>query len=352
MMLGLRLTPAGIIEMIPSLPIHSSVLIPLVAGLFLAALILRAQRLPRQPLPQNLGLTTRQARAARRYVQRSRHRRAAHAEAEHTEIRGAQMTARNDMKNHDAATASGPKTGASPSAGFSINWGRTTLALIGALALLGALGTGVLAAFTTAVTWLAPALCAAVLVLSLVALRTTAAVRRKIKRRARVEQAMRAAMNASPEASTEVLQRQRSAAAAAAELGIESSRPAQPFDALSSAAGGKGGPDSLVSHDADGLPDSAERLFGEKKPTADQEFYDQSAEEPWEPREVPAAKYMVADKAERPEPEELEQPEPAPTSGVKLKHPAAAAASPEQPGQQTPAKQQLNLDSVLARRRA
>lgn len=61
MTLGLWPQMAGIIDMIPSLPIHSSVLIPLVAGLFLAALILRAQRLPKQSGQQNLGLTTRQA---------------------------------------------------------------------------------------------------------------------------------------------------------------------------------------------------------------------------------------------------------------------------------------------------
>lgn len=371
MMLGLRLTPAGIIEMIPSLPIHSSVLIPLVAGLFLAALILRAQRLPRQQLPQNPGLTTRQARAARRYVQRSRTRRAAPPAAEHTETRGAQMTARNDV-NNDGSRLSREKTGAriesseaiegvsagganaaSTSAGFTIHWGRTLLALVGALALLGMLGTGLLAPFTAAVTWAAPALCAAVLVLSLISLQVTAAARRRSKRRARVEQAMAEAMNASPEVAAEVAQRQRSAAAAAAGLGIEPAGPGQLFDALS-AAGGKGGPDSLINHDADGLPDSAERIFGDKKPTADPVFFDQSAAEPWELREVPAAKYMVAEKAERPEPEELEQPEPAPASSVKLKQPAAA--SPQQPseqtGEQTTAKQQLNLDSVLARRRA
>ncbi|WP_150460286.1 hypothetical protein [Nesterenkonia ebinurensis] len=350
MTLGLRLTTAGIIEMIPSLPIHSSVLIPLVVGLFLAALILRAQRLPRQPVQHNPGLTSRQARTARRRVLRSRAKRAAHATAERTETRGAQMTARNTKENNDAA---GTSTG-----GFRIYWGRTIFALVGALALLGGLGTALLATFTATVTWLVPALCAAALLVCLVSLQITAALRRRAKRRARVERAMLEAMNAGPEVSAPIAQRQRSAAAAAAGLGIVRADSAQPFDALSSDEAGHGGPDSLISRDADGLPDSAERLFGEKKPQADPVFFDQAAaapaapEDSWELREVPAAKYMVAEKAERPEPEEIEQPAPTPASSVKLKQPAAAAVSPAEPAKQTAVQQQLNLDSVLARRRA
>ncbi|WP_120002939.1 hypothetical protein [Nesterenkonia muleiensis] len=356
MTLGLRPLQAGIIEMIPSLPIHTSVLIPLVAGLFLAALMLRAQRLPRQPLPQN-GLTTRQARAARRRVQRGRRVRGTR-----TVNRGAQMstTVRTEMKqntNTDRAAASAP---------FRIHWGRTALALLGVLALIGGAATAVAVPFVAALSWLVPAVCAGVLLFSLAGLQITAAVRRRAARRQRVERVMQEAMNTHPDIAADAAQRQRSAAAAAAELGLghhaQKDDGAQaPFDALSAEPGGKGGPDSLISVDEDGLPTSAERLFTASSPVSQAVIFDQSqasesAEvtpaESWNVREVPSAKYMVADKAQRPEPEPIEQEKPAPAGEVKLKqHDAGTPQSPEQSAEGA-RHESMDLDKVLQRRRA
>lgn len=351
MTLGLRPEPAGIIDMIPSLPIHTSVLIPLIVGLFLAALILRAQRLPSRPLPQN-GLTARRARMARRRVQRSRRLRGVG-----TANRGTQMstTVRTEMKQNDAQGS------------FRIYWGRTAFALLGLLALFGGLATAIAVPFVASLTWIVPAICAGVLVVSVVCLQVMAVVRRRKNRRRRVERAMQDAMDARPEDDdAELAQRQQSAAAAAAELGI-SSRPAEgtraqrPFDVMGTDRTGKGGPDSLLSLDEDGLPTTAERLFDHGGRAAEPAVFDQSqtphsgeptVEEPWDPREVPSAKYMVAEKVQRPDPEPLGEQKPAPSGEVKLNQQAGAPQSPEQAEQNVASQQSMNLDSVLRRRRA
>lgn len=369
MTLSIRLLPAGIIDMIPSLPVSTSILIPLVAGLFLAALVLRAQRLPAQPLPGN-GLTARQARVARRRVQRSRKLRGVR-----TANKGTQMTQKQDARPSRAQTSAesaGVKTGsthsAAPTSGFRIYWGRTAVALLGLLALLGGAATAIAVPFVTSLTWLVPAVCAAVLAVSLVSLQVMAAVRRRNRRRRRVEEAMQEAMSSRTETDEDLAQRQRSATAAAARLGIAEDSSAgvtsaqrtrqQPFDAMSSDSAGKGGPDSLLSVDADGLPTDAHRLFSDSgaeseamKVSLGQEvLFDQSSAESWEPREVPSAKYMVAEKADRPEPEPIQTQSPAPEGEVKLK---ASAASPHSPETSASAAQQsIDLDHVLRRRRA
>lgn len=352
MTLSIRLLPAGIIDMIPSLPVSTSILIPLVAGLFLAALVLRAQRLPARPLPDE-GLTARQARIARRRVQRSRTLRGVRKAN-----KGTQMT-----ENDDAAT---------PTSDFRIYWGRTAVALLGLLALVGAVGTAIAAPFVASLTWLVPTLCAAVLVASLVTLQVMAAVRRRNVRHRRVERAMQEAMNARGETGVDLAQRQRSATAAAAKLGIAEQSSAgaasaertgeRPFDAMTSDAAGKGGPDSLLSVDADGLPTDAERLFAASeseagKASPEQKLLsDQSSAASWDPREVPSAKYMVAEKVDRPEPEPIQTQSPAPEGEVKLKQSAASAHSPgavrssESPASAAP--QSIDLDHVLRRRRA
>ncbi|TLP76806.1 hypothetical protein [Nesterenkonia sphaerica] len=337
----------GFIELIPSLPIHSSVLIPLVAGLFLAALILRAQRLPAQAGPKGQGLTTRQARAGRRFVYRSRGLPGAEREN-----KGKTMSRRH---THDDAAADTPAAAAPSAPGFRIHWGRSILAATALLALLGGIGTAVAAPFLAGLSWAVPAICALVLVAALASLRVSAVVRRRTQRRQRVEQAMREAMGPPPQQSPEAVA-QTDAASADVRAGAAEQRRTGPFDALSGDRTGRGGPDSLVSIDADGLPESPERLFGahssaQKSAQQQLESLRPSAApaEPWEVRSVPAAHYMVAAKAERPEPEPLEEPAPAPSSEVKLKQ---SAASPEKPEVRPAEEESINLDQVLRRRRA
>ncbi|WP_300343858.1 hypothetical protein [Nesterenkonia sp.] len=324
MTLGPRPESAGVIDWIPSLPIHSSLLIVVIAGLFLAALMLRAQRLPAQS-QRRAGLTTRQARAARRRVL---------AERPQTSEPGADVTtdAREETRrSHENAS-------------FRIHWGRTLLALTGCLALLGAAGTAV-AAWLTGLAWTVPAVCAGAFLLSLAGLQAAAAVRRRRARRARVERAMQEAMTV-PEETAEQISRQQRVAAQA-----EAPQRVRPFDALSSDAEGLGGPDSLVTLDEDGLPENPERLFGKqaaKDPEAAEALFDQSAPaEDWQPREVPQPKYLVAEKVERPEPEPVaEEPAPTPSADTKLKQPSAAAAPKPEP------EPSMDLDEVLKRRRA
>ena len=177
---------------------------------------------------------------------------------------------------------------------------------------------------------------------------------------------MQEALNSHPEAAAEVAQRQRSAAAAAAQLGIES-YPAQdddaqvPFDALSAEPGSRGGPDSLISLDEDGLPTSAERLFAASDSAGRTEANDQSqtsrpaepgTTESWNIREVPSAKYMVAEKAPRSEPEPLEPEHPAPAGEVKLKQQPGTPPNTEQPADSAAPQESMNLNTVLRRRRA
>lgn len=350
MTLGLWPQMAGIIDMIPSLPIHSSVLIPLVAGLFLAALILRAQRLPKQSGQHNLGLTTRQAHAARRRAYRSGRLRSAERDNRET-----QMSSINAKESRPSSSQGRGPEGES----FRIHWGRTIFAAVGLLALLIGSGTALAVPLVTAMTWTVPAICAAVLVASLVSLQVTAAVRRRAQRRDRVERAMREAMNPEPQ-----VRQQAHTVPTAAETHAQQSpevaeagqRRSGPFDALSADEAGQGGPDSLVTLDADGLPDSADRLFSHQDAPA--VIFDQvpsvvhpspGSAETWDVRTVPAAHYMVAAKAERPDPEPLAKQEPVPSQDVKLKQPAA---SPEKPAASSGSQESINLDQVLQRRRA
>lgn len=171
---------------------------------------------------------------------------------------------------------------------------------------------------------------------------------------------MQEAMNAHPQAREAWQQRQRSAAAAGVDLGItaeSTSAESTPFDALAADDAGQGGPDSLVSLDEDGLPEDEQRLFGEQAAAIPFDQSEDHAEpvpdqrQPWQPREVPQAHYMVAERAERPEAEPIQTQQPEPTSEVKLKQPAAAPAAPDE--QSVDAEQHsIDLDAVLKRRRA
>ncbi len=333
MTLGLDRTEAAIINAIPSLPIHSSALLALIAGLFLAALVIRAQRVSAQPpAPQKTqGLPARRARAARRRVQNRRRQ-----VAERRERRANMTVTTNDT--------------------FTIHWGRTLVALAGVLALLTAAVTGVLAAagpLAAAV----PLTALGVFVLSLAMLRTMAVVRRRRRRLERIDAAMHEAMYPQSAAAG------RSSAASGA---------AAPFDALSSDLRGVGGPNSLQQVDEDGLPVEVERTFSE---TSDHQVLSQQEQDRqvtaaaaqaaqraahsqgrWEPREVPRPKYLEAEKAERALPEPLAAEEPKrPSTEVKLS-PAVQAAPPQQTeksAEKAAAKDRsMDLDEVLKRRRA
>lgn len=368
MTLGPRSETVGVIESIPSLPIHSSVLFVVIAGLFLAALILRARRLPAQS-QRAAGLTAGQARRARRRVQRrmKRHR-VPSADHEPQNISGAEViTLAREGTMSQTTQRSAERSGAEAAAPqFRIYWGRTLLSITAVVALLVAITTAVLA-LAGPLAWTLPAISAAVFLLSMAGLQVSAAVRRRRKRRARVEHAIQAAMNADPRVREQIAQRQRSASAAGADLGITAE--SAPFDALSADTAGQGGPDSLVKLDEDGLPDNADRLFGEQaakapqtaaagpaQPAAPAALFDQSTESSttWEPREVPHPKYLVAEKAERAEPQPLEAPQsPAPSADTKLKQPAAPAAPQSPPEDEAPAAPpSIDLDAVLKRRRA
>ncbi|GAA1806262.1 hypothetical protein [Nesterenkonia flava] len=367
MTLGVRPVRVGIIESIPSLPIHSSVLIAAVAGLFLAALILRAQRLPDQPVERHPGLTARQARLARKRALRRMQRR-----AERKERRAhMSMTARDQANAKATATSDGPATPniAAPrrqaaatdsGTGFRIYWGRTLLAAAALLGLLGGIVTGVLS-LVSVVSWWVPAACAGVLVLSVVSLQVSAAVRRRRKRRRRVEAAMAAAMYPLEDAATGAASQPQAGETSAvnSQDSTHASRDASgPFNVLGADAAGRGGPDSLVTLDEDGLPENPERLFaavtGTEQPTqaAKAALFDRTdSGESWEPREVPQPKYLAAEKAERAEAEPLSTPEaPKPSQDVKLRQPAAPASSSADVPAATD--RSLDLDAVLKRRRA
>lgn len=373
MTLSPRSETIGVMESLPSLPIHSSVLFVAIAGLFLAALILRARRLPAQS-QRAAGLTVGQARRARRRVQRRmKRRRTPSADHEPHYISGAEVTTLAREGTMSQTTQRFAERGRAEAAApqFRIHWGRTLLSLTAVVALLVAITTAVLAV-AGPLAWTVPALSGGIFLLSMTGLQVSAAARRRRKRRQRVEHAMAEAMNATPQVRDEIAQRQHSASAAAAELGITGKTA--PFDALSADTAGHGGPDSLVKLDEDGLPDNADRLFGDQAAKVPQTalagtapaesqaaeseaaLFDQSTETgttSWEPREVPHPKYLVAEKAERPEPQPLEAPQsPAPSADTKLKQPAAPAAPQPAEAEVPEAAPSIDLDAVLKRRRA
>ncbi|WP_022873558.1 hypothetical protein [Nesterenkonia alba] len=356
---GLRPVQVGILDAIASVSLHSSVLVVLAAGLFLATLMLRAQRLAARPQPtRHEGLSPVAARLARHRALARRARRA--------------------RRKEQRTTMSQQHTRTETSGGFRIYWGRTILAALGLVALLGGAVTGVLAAVGT-VTALVPLVCAGVLVASLLTLQVTAVIRRRRRRRARVEAALRQAMEADPQTAaarqSPTAQPQqaseypaRSASLARAnEAGQQNAAQtsAAPFDALAPDATGQGGPDSLVKLDEDGLPDSAERVLagGGAGPVENSAVFDQSeaptAEHSWQPRQVPQPKYLVAEKADRPAAEPLEAPE-KPAAKTPLRQPGDGAPRRDKTDESTEQAEatrrssagSMDLDTVLARRRA
>lgn len=220
-----------------------------------------------------------------------------------------------------------------PSGGFHLHWGRITVALIGVLALLSAVVTGILTPLT-ALPAAVPLVAGGVFVLALVTMRTMAVVRRRKSRRRRVQAAIDEAMNppqVRPWEST-------------ADKGL--------FDALSADERGAGGPNSLQQIDEDGLPVGLERTFSPEHAESGP-VLGTAAEPvgPWQPRAVPRPKYLDLDKAERQEPAPLPVEEPAPSSDAKLTQ-RRFVETPAAAEETAPQEDSLNLDEVLKRRRA
>lgn len=375
MMLGTRSIRSGLIDSIPSLPIHSSALIVLIAGLFLVALMIRARRLSarqaaRSAVPYR-GLRAASARVIRRVRRKPgarRHRRPRRVLS--TSVREDTHLTMSSPDSSSTTDSSQPETGTAVTQGqsehttsarqrrepeFTIYWGRTFLALALLVSILGALVT---AGFAMAgmLGWIIPGACAAVMVLSLASLQIAARVRRRNRRRASVNRALQDAMNAQG--------RTTSVARSSAVQPQQPAATSTPFNALDRDAAGQGGPDSLIRHDEDGLADSAERVLGANAvaqvnaavAAAEQnvQTYQPPAAGPqWAPDSVPQPKYLLADKALRPEiiPVHVEQ---APSSQVKIHDPAAPAVDAElsqvRPASQP--EQSLNISEALKRRRA
>ncbi|MCH8566445.1 hypothetical protein LTH96_12040 [Nesterenkonia sp. LB17] len=347
-------TESGFLSAVQGLPIPSSALIALIAVLFLGALVLRGRRQASSfteaaPTVQDGPTITRET--SLRSLPASTEPMTSTTAHPDTH-RGATMSSTTESSATASSTTESSTTESSRSAsGFQLHWGRTLVALLGVLALLTAVVTGILAPLT-AVPAALPLSAAGVFLLALVAMRTMAVLRRRSRRRARVQSAIEEAMNPL----------QSSPWVNPADAGL--------FDALSADDRGAGGPNSLQQIDEDGLPVGLERTFGAEVQTAGPVLGD-AAEPvgPWQPRSVPRPKYLDLDKAERIEPEALAVQTPVPRSDVKLTQRRFLDTSA--PAEQTPAAQQssteqnppvdqikapkhdsMNLDEVLKRRRA
>lgn len=347
------------IDSIPSLPIHSSALIVLIAGLFLVALMIRARRVSvrqaaRIAVPHR-GISAASAQVLRRVrrwpgtrVRRRPRREPTTSVREDTHLIMSSSELPKTAVMHSSATQR-----------FTVHWGRTLLALALFGSFAGALVTAVLA-MTGILGWIVPGVCAIVMTVSLVSLQITARVRRRQRRRASVNEALQDAMNAQG-STTSVM---RGSTEHRAGRNSEKVEAGAPFNALDRDAAGQGGPDSLIRHDEDGLADSAERVLGAEAAAQikagmeaaqqDSPSYQPPATGPqWAPESVPQPKYLLAEKVLRPEilPALAEN---APSSQVKIQQPAAPAVDPELTEEHSRVKseQSLNISDALKRRRA
>lgn len=267
---------------------------------------------------------------------------------------------------HNASTARpGTSTGAeaSPAAApapvrsgrpvFRIHYGRTALALAGALALAVMVIGLPLAAFGAA-SWWVPGGALGVAAAATAALRTLAVQ----GRRRRVDAAFRSAMSAGRPAAP-----RQAAPPVPADKPVQHYRETVLFDAQSTAAGTPAAP-------ADGAAASVTTAPGapDRRPTAAElrsaalEVAAKAAPAgppktsttPWEPVEIPKPIYVEAPVASRPAPEPLVPPEtPRPTVRTPLRPPAASAAdSADSANAAASGTGKINLDDVLQRRRA
>jgi len=346
-MLGMGHTESAFLSVVEGLPIPSSALIALIAALFLGTLVLRGQR------------------QASSYAETPAE---TSALSDQPDIdQGANMSASTAApvgSSSQPSPSSRPGPASQPQ-NFQLHWGRIAVTLIGVLSLLGAIVTGILAPLT-AMSAVIPMVAGGLFLLTLLTLRVMAVVRRRSRRRQRVQSAIEEAMNP-PQAKP-----------------WEAQNAGGLFDALSADGRGAGGPNSLQQIDEDGLPVGLERTFTTGL-AGSSPMRGSSAEPvgPWQPRSVPRPKYLDLDKAERIEPSPLEAAAPAPSSNAKLTQrrfletePAVTEPAVTQPAEAEPAAQttpaaqdkpaarvqpaeakapkgdSLNLDEVLRRRRA
>ena len=273
----------------------------------------------------------------------------------------------------DASTGtSAPRTGAPEPVRhpeFRIHYGRTALALAGALALAAVVIGFPLAVFGAASWWI-PVGALVVAAAATVSLRTLA-VR---DRRRKVDAAFRAAMSAarpaspgfaasSPAASSPAASRPAAPVDRAPVDGAPEARAGEPvrhyretalFDAQSPAGSGTSAASVTTAPGAADRRPTAEELR-----TAALEVAAKTAPAgppktsttPWEPVEVPKPVYVEAPVAQRPAPEPLVLPEP-PKPAARTSLRAPAADSTDTAGTATPSTGKINLDDVLQRRRA
>ncbi|WP_261623399.1 hypothetical protein [Nesterenkonia marinintestina] len=379
-----------VLTVIPDLPIHSSVLFAFAAGLFLAALILRAQRLPEGPTSSRTAV-----RLGHPTITRLRRLRTVRGPRRGRAERRAYMS-ENTPRGGAGAATSRPATDSGASAapadaGLTVHWGRAAVALVGVLALLVALVTAVVAAVGP-MTFVPPLLALLVFAAAVVALRAMAVTRRRGRRREDLDAAIAEAMNPTLTTDEAASLRRPHVPTTAHTLTAHTLHAQQvsPFDAMVSDARGSGGPRSLQEIDADGLPVDLASTFDESDarpapehrpaaqtaqtapaaPAAQADRAAESAATPetgaqWRPREVPRPRYLEAEKASRPLPEPLRTEDPKPTGDVRLNRDSALADSGgDLPAEQSeiPAfstaphsgsgQQALDLDAVLRRRRA
>lgn len=242
-----------------------------------------------------------------------------------------------------------------------IRYGRTALALAGALALAAVVIGLPLAAFGVASWWI-PGGALALTAAAVASLRGLAVG----DRRRRVDAAFRAAMSAAPRPAP-----RPEAPSAPAPEPVRHYRETPLFDAQSTPGTEK----SAVPNAADasasvttapGSPDrrptaaelrSAALDVAAKAAPAAPAGPPKTSTTPWEPVAVPKPIYVEAPIAQRPAPEPLAVPEtPKPASRTPLRAPAAAASpaaeSSGSPDAAAPSTGKINLDDVLQRRRA
>ncbi|WP_341393438.1 hypothetical protein [Arthrobacter sp. G119Y2] len=275
----------------------------------------------------------------------------------------------------DASTeTSAPRTGAPEPVRhpeFRIHYGRTALALAGALA-LAAVVIGLPLAVFGAASWWIPVGALAVAAAATASLRTLAVRDRRRKVDAAFRAAMSAARPASPvfAASSPAASRPAASVDGAPVDGAPEARAGEPvrhyretalFDAQSPAGSGtSAAPDAPSAASVTTAPGAADRRpTAEELRTAALEVAAKTAPAgppktsttPWEPVEVPKPVYVEAPVAQRPAPEPLVLPEP-PKPAARTSLRAPAADSTDTAGTATPSTGKINLDDVLQRRRA
>lgn len=216
-----------------------------------------------------------------------------------------------------------PSSTGSP--GLTIRWGRTTIFLISAAALLTFLVTGIASAFG-APTAAAAGVALLVTVAGLVSLRVLAVREQRRRRAERVERAFDDAVNGTD------VQRATSATPSVEHGGHPET--SEVFDAQP----------EIVPH-------PVQHEHGDEQPAERQEAEAQPAEpeQPVLPK-VPKPVYLEAGEVSRTTPEPLQpQSEPTPSPGVQLKDGVSAEYAAEV---QAKANRRLDLDKVLERRRA